>query len=501
MRTFLLRRLGPALLVAPAVWAASAALVLAQSNPVATSPQAKPSGGASTTIAPIGAFSDRTHTGEHAYGHTVQLWRQERRLFGFFLASEGLDGDTPTGLLEAVRWDPRDGTLAFRARLTLGTFHNRRYHGVPSRDVFTFRGTLTPDALVGVLQTANALTPDVPPARKKIRLVRWPQYTQNLLAARTYPEWQEKADVLLRLRGPKWVDEGGARGQDTGFGAQLPRRGADRLRVRAVDEQTVYLEGVTQGKTVWKERFPLRAPVNPGKLYEETQGQNIVLGFEQPYGSAVTVQRFSWDGKRLKHLGTKHKDPSAEAVENAIRAAEAGNRRAVVEVARGEILYPDRHIHVRSIAPALRRGHAAALRLFKAGKARQAADRLALMFDLSVILAEVARGTKLENSAAPDRWLAAWLTLDLKPPDYVLALNEYGYFLQRAGDHRAALPIFENVVRASPERVVARLNLADTLWALGRQTDARLHYHTYQLTMITTGKASKVPPHVVTRLR
>jgi hypothetical protein len=50
----------------------------------------------STTIHPLGAFSNMRFTEEHAYGYRVDLWWAGPCRFGLFEASEGLSGDTPT---------------------------------------------------------------------------------------------------------------------------------------------------------------------------------------------------------------------------------------------------------------------------------------------------------------------------------------------------------------------------------------------------------------------
>src|SRR6059036_1337382 len=79
----------------------------------------------SASIRVVGAFSNMRYTEEHAYGYTVDLWRAGDCLFGFLLASEGLAGDTPTGLLEEVQYNERTGALSFRARLSTGLFSDR----------------------------------------------------------------------------------------------------------------------------------------------------------------------------------------------------------------------------------------------------------------------------------------------------------------------------------------------------------------------------------------
>ena len=57
------------------------------------------------SIVKIGAFSNMRYDAEHAFGYTAQLWREQNRIFGFLLSSQGLMGDTPTGLLEDVRYE------------------------------------------------------------------------------------------------------------------------------------------------------------------------------------------------------------------------------------------------------------------------------------------------------------------------------------------------------------------------------------------------------------
>ena len=92
------------------------------------------------------------YTEEHAYGYTVQLWREGASVFGLFLASEGLAGDTPTGLLDDLKYDPRSGKLSFKAKLTIGIDARRQ----PSHDLFEFDGARSAQAVSGVLKRVGA---------------------------------------------------------------------------------------------------------------------------------------------------------------------------------------------------------------------------------------------------------------------------------------------------------------------------------------------------------
>ena len=159
---------------------------------------------APASIIKIGAFSNMRYTAEHAYGYRAELWREQNRVFGFFLWSEGLMGDTPTGLLEDVRYDPRTGSLSFSAKLTTGLFSNQNFSRVPSRDLLRFRGTLKGRHLRGTLEISNALTPEDAPKREKIELTLSKKESEVMIDADSYDAWKLRADEILKFRGPKW---------------------------------------------------------------------------------------------------------------------------------------------------------------------------------------------------------------------------------------------------------------------------------------------------------
>lgn len=153
-------------------------------------------------VIPVGEFSDMRHTEEHAYGYTVQLWRTGDRILGLFMASAGLAGDTPTGILENVRFDPRSGNLSFSAKLTMGLAYMGMGKSEPSRDFFEFQGKLGPDALAGTLQVRDMLQ-NAPPKSLRIRLRKRPA-RQTLLEQESYGDWTREAARILERRGPKW---------------------------------------------------------------------------------------------------------------------------------------------------------------------------------------------------------------------------------------------------------------------------------------------------------
>jgi hypothetical protein len=155
-------------------------------------------------IQSIGRFSDMRYTEEHAYGHAVTLWRAGGCIFGLFESSEGLAGDTPTGLLTDVRYSP-SGALSFAAKLTtVMTNMAGSTAPVPSRDLFGFTGRLGTTALAGKLRRSDELKPGFEATETHIVLQRRPDEDGMLDDATTYGAWQKAVEPILRFRGPKW---------------------------------------------------------------------------------------------------------------------------------------------------------------------------------------------------------------------------------------------------------------------------------------------------------
>jgi len=153
-------------------------------------------------IRALGEFSNVRSTEEHAYGYAVELWRDADSPIGLFFVSEGLQGDTPTGLLENVRFDSRTGALSFTAKLSIGVVLLPGGRQEPSRDLFEFSGTLKSTVLTGTLTRSDPRQPSRRSSRERVQLKRRGQAA--MMPAGTYIEWRRLTDEILRRRGPKW---------------------------------------------------------------------------------------------------------------------------------------------------------------------------------------------------------------------------------------------------------------------------------------------------------
>jgi len=152
----------------------------------------------------LGYFTNMNHTDEHSYGYSIQLWKQEDHLLGFFLAAQGVSDDTPTGFLENIRYSPDDHSLSFRARLTAGYRIDVEGKMKPSRDVFIFNGYLTGNQITGTLEHSDQLDEDRPPAVEYIELFFVEEETKLMRTMKDLREWNEWKTMIMKFRGPKW---------------------------------------------------------------------------------------------------------------------------------------------------------------------------------------------------------------------------------------------------------------------------------------------------------
>jgi len=162
----------------------------------------------------IGTFSNMRYTAEHAYGEAVEVWRDGDLIVGLISVSNGLQGDTPTGILENVRFNSHTGAISFTAKLTTMSGQEIvRGQGLTflmSHDLFQFSGTLKATNLAGTLkhsvlsQTASPGTPGyIPETRERVRLKIDPG-TTSPFSTSSYAAWKREVDPVLKRLGPKW---------------------------------------------------------------------------------------------------------------------------------------------------------------------------------------------------------------------------------------------------------------------------------------------------------
>lgn len=201
---------------------------------------------------------------------------------------------------------------------------------------------------------------------------------------------------------------------------------------------------------------------NPAKGNVECAGSEITLASQLPFRATTVTTTLSWKQGKLEVGETRTKDSSAEALAEAEKKLKEGDLEAAIEQL-GYVLYPHQYYdEFQMAARILRRAHEVASQRYKAKDAAGAAKVLEAAFGHFSAYAEPPEGRETIPAAR------------------LMAIrNDYGFFLAEAGRFAEAEKELREVVAAAPERAVARLNLADALWAQGKKEEAEAQYREY----------------------
>ncbi|MHB9100628.1 MAG: hypothetical protein ACYC2E_03830 [Sulfuricella sp.] len=136
----------------------------------------------------IGSYEKvESSTGEHCYGYSIDIWKQNGQPFGLLHYHTGLCGDPPCGVLEAVNYDAKNGKLSFNVETRLSKFR--------------FSGKLTRDSLTGSLQESP--TGQISWTKGKVDLPRKRDSTTEEFYGepRSLAEWHARYDSYGRCLG------------------------------------------------------------------------------------------------------------------------------------------------------------------------------------------------------------------------------------------------------------------------------------------------------------
>lgn len=95
-----------------------------------------------------------------------------------------------------------------------------------------------------------------------------------------------------------------------------------------------------------------------------------------------------------------------------------------------------------------------------------------------------------------------WSVSDKSNEQSIIAssVNDYAFFLQKKGLHREAINYFEKIITIFPNRIVTRLNIADSYWAIGEIDLAVKEYNNYVSMMDNSESNSNIPARVLERI-
>lgn len=145
--------------------------------------------------------------------------------------------------------------------------------------------------------------------------------------------------------------------------------------------------------------------------------------------------------------------------------------------------------------------HREAMRAWKQKRGKQAADFVYWLISETPVRHGMASPPKdqyvvrmVTDDDRTDNW-PRYNVVEPAPENHAL-INDLAFFLSQSEHVALSLDLLEQVVRFSPERVVAWLNLGDARERTGDHSAARSAYRTYRDLMRERGESRKIPQRV-----
>lgn len=239
-----------------------------------------------------------------------------------------------------------------------------------------------------------------------------------------------------------------------------------------------------------------------GEVFDyDCEGNTVSITERWAFRALLITQVYKWNGKRLLQTKTTISDPSEDRLEAALQEALNGNLESAKSHFEG-VMYPSHYLGCGAVTSFLRKGSQKVPSIQKTKGFEKAALSLENVFELSVEACKESQTSESDPALPiPDRWLQMYKACEVNPGEYLLALNNYGYFLQESGRNKDAVTVLKAVVHEAPNRTVTYLNLADALWGLGNQQESRAAMNEYVRLMTVAGKANKIPKRVQERIK
>ncbi|MBX9686151.1 MAG: tetratricopeptide repeat protein [Candidatus Obscuribacterales bacterium] len=255
------------------------------------------------------------------------------------------------------------------------------------------------------------------------------------------------------------------------------------------------LEAFNEGEIVWTKNFA-QAPT--GIVNIKAEADSIILSQRDGDGPIWHEDIYRIGNHKIDLLQSRSTDAYAQQMEEQIDGILSGDPEAI-ELGSVEAV-PATYINNNFLADAIRKGERKALQLYGEGDPAAAAERLRMIFELSKRAINSKREYRNPGITQEESWLDAFKFQGLPLADYVSALNDYGFFLQQSGNLKESSEALLLVVKASPQRAVAHLNLADSLWQMGKRSQAIKSYQLYLALKISSQEDKDVPSRVWQRI-
>lgn len=226
----------------------------------------------------------------------------------------------------------------------------------------------------------------------------------------------------------------------------------------------------------------------------------LVKVFSQMPGNAFTFwaqYSFVPDPPALVLLGEGTVDPSQDAVTAAWSLVDQGMIAQAIDTL-CMVFYPQYYYEPEEMGAALlARSHELALGFYRDGDVMAACSVMTEVFEHGCLF-DLDYSWILDFDSE-EGYRTSYYSERMPFEEALVIANDYGFFLLEAGSPSEALPLLRQVVALDPSRAVARLNLADALWALGRFGEARPQYGEYLRLLDDDGLLDRAPTRSLER--
>lgn len=260
------------------------------------------------------------------------------------------------------------------------------------------------------------------------------------------------------------------------------------------DKGVLKLDAFREGAIVWQKEF---AQCPTGIVNASVEKDKLTINWRDGDGPVWHNDEYRIGNQQINLIAHHRSDAYAQQISQQLDGVLAGDSEALMNGAVESV--PASYVNKNFIAGAIRKGEHLALDLYGQGDPASAADRLGMVFDLTAKAIDVQRSQVEPASSRPEGWLAAWKYMQLPVNDYIGPLNDYGFFLQQSGCLKESVSVLRLVISVAPERAVAYLNLADSMWDLEMKSDAQEFYGHYLTLMKSADGAVRIPPRVFQR--
>lgn len=229
------------------------------------------------------------------------------------------------------------------------------------------------------------------------------------------------------------------------------------------------------------------------KTFAYLEDEILYIFSEQPFSALQHIASYYFDGFTITVLEEWTEDPSQSALENLLALLEQGEIEQAAEQL-NYIFYPSAYFDFYYLmVEFLIQGHNVALSYYHNNDPTTAAKTLAAVFDIYLYPITITLDSKKSYIESP---MQEYLPLST----FIVILNDYAFFLEQAALYEEATAVLKDVLNLEPTRLVAHLNLADSLWGQNFYHQASEYYQMYTQKMKQRNLSERIPEYVEIRI-